>query len=483
MLALLLHLMALIYFSASQSGSLLCAPVYSMIVWALITTYCLHYWLPKFTQKYVEKNEAPDFAKTQNIFLWGISIWIILLQLVSNPVEIFYSSYREHFEQILPMTLSACLYYLIMRKSMGCMRRLMMPILDPEQSESEFFRARITPLFLVMPPVLLWMIFEDISRGGLEIMHELKMMLAAPIFFVLLFIGAPKLFNWAWKANGNKDIELEDSIKALSVEVETPITGVKIWNTFGEPLANAAVAGLSKKYRYVYITEFLLQNFEKEQVKSVVAHELGHLRLGHVYTYTIYSVLMLLLAVNYKLAIYIYFPEIDMKSLLFSLSESGIFVLLFLLSFAALSRYSEHQADLFSSAVAGKENIVSVINSLSLYTAQSSTKLISWFLVHPKNSERIKKIQNNPEINASKLLQRARGIRYAMLACGVILILTAVFPVKTVLKISELYEASQAKNAQLVEEHLHTLPDWLKKHPEVSEILHHSVSPEITLDL
>lgn len=483
MLVLLLHLMALIYFSASKSGSLLYEPIYSLIIWVTLTVYILYIWLPKFIDKLSKNNETPDFAKTQNIFLWCVSLWIIILQLVSNPSEMLWPFYRENFEQILPMLLSALIYYILMRKSMRQMRRLMLPILDPEQSESEFFRARITPLILVMPPVLLWMIFEDMSRGGLEIMYELKMMLAAPVFFVFLFVSAPKLLNWAWKANSNKDIELEKSIKELSFEVDTPITGIKIWNTFGEPLANAAVAGLSKKYRYVYITEFLLRNFDKKQVKSVVAHELGHLKLGHVYTYTIYSVLMLLLAVNYKLAIFLYFPEIDMKSMVFSLSESVLFVFLFFLSFAALSRYSEHQADLFSSVFAGKENIVSVINSLSVYTAEPSKSLSSWFLVHPKNEERVKKIQNNNEINAAKLLQQASSIRYAMLAFGFVLILAAAFPIKTVLKISALYEASQAKDAQLTEEHLHSLPDWLKKHPKVSKILHHSVSPEVTLDL
>ena len=71
MLVLLLHLMALIYFSASKSGSLLYEPIYSLIIWVTLTVYILYFWLPKFIDKLSKNNETPDFAKTQNIFLWA----------------------------------------------------------------------------------------------------------------------------------------------------------------------------------------------------------------------------------------------------------------------------------------------------------------------------------------------------------------------------------------------------------------------------
>lgn len=483
MLYLFLHLIALIYVSSSLPGTLEYKPLLSLAIWTTLTLIVLFAWLPKKIDKSLTSGIVPDFFKTQNRLQWGITLWISALQTIANPAKLLYPNYTTNLEQTMPMLISTALYYLISRCVMAQFRRLMAPILPPEQSELEFFKARMISFTLAMPPIQLWMLIEDTSRSGLDIIYEIKIITVAPLFFVALFILAPKLFNWAWQTKNNDIKELDLSILELAQKTNTKISGVKTWNTFGEPLANAAVAGLSQSYRYVYVTNYLLEIFNPKQVSAVIAHELGHLKLGHVFTYTIFSILILLFSLNYKLAIYLFFPNIDINTLPFSLLEGALFLFIFIFCFTALSRFSEHQADLFSSIIVGKETFVSVITQLNDDLEESVKKIPQWLCIHPSNANRIRKINENLQENTDLLLQQARKIRYAMLALSIVLVITMAYPIGNVMKISALYEAKQAKNELLLKELASSLPAWLKNHPEVLEILHHSVPPEVTLNL
>lgn len=483
MLYLFLHLIVLIYVSSSLPGALEYKPMAALGAWLGLTIVVFFALLPKWVNKKLEDNIIPDFFKTQNQFQWAITLWILALQLTANPAKLIYPNYAASFEQTMPMLVSCILYYFLSKATIAQFRRLMSPILPPDQTKAEFFRARITSFILAMPPILLWMLIEDTSRSGLAIIYEIKIITLAPLFFVGLFILAPKLFNWAWQTKSSHIEDLNTSIQELALKTQTKISGVKIWNTFGEPLANAAVAGLSKNFRYVYVTEYLLEIFNPKQVSAVIAHELGHLKLGHVFTYTIFSILILLLSLNYKLTMYLFFPNIDVNGFTFSLLEGGLFLFIFIFSFTALSRFSEHQADVFSSIIVSKDTFVSVITQLNEDLEESVKKIPQWLCIHPTNSNRILKINENLQENTEILLQQARKIRYAMLALSVILLITMVYPIGNVMKISALYEAKQAKNELLLKELASSLPSWLKNHPEVLEILHHPVSPEVTLNL
>jgi len=54
-----------------------------------------------------------------------------------------------------------------------------------------------------------------------------------------------------------------------------------VWNTNGT-MINAAVMGLIGPLRYVLITDALLQTLRQEQVRAVMAHEIGHVRRHHM---------------------------------------------------------------------------------------------------------------------------------------------------------------------------------------------------------
>ena len=43
-------------------------------------------------------------------------------------------------------------------------------------------------------------------------------------------------------------------------------------------MITAAVMGLIKKFRYILVTQGLLQMLEPEEIDAVIAHEIGHVK-------------------------------------------------------------------------------------------------------------------------------------------------------------------------------------------------------------
>ncbi len=177
----------------------------------------------------------------------------------------------------------------------------------------------------------------------------------------------------------------------------------------------------------------------------------------------------ILIILLYRIIVYLYFPQFDIENFWYSLIEGIIFVFLFLSSFTALSRYSEHQSDLFSSINTNKDKFIETLTIIDT-TAEKKSLLPDWLMLHPTNQKRIQKILELSEINNTKLLQQAQYIRYAMFAMILVLILSSWQIGKPIKQIHSLYKAVQAGNAQLIDKLFNSMPEWLRKHPEVLKL-------------
>ena len=515
MISLFLHLLVLAYGTVNLCGSFKLVPLASAVLWFFATLVIMVRWLPDYVDRETAAGRVPSFIGTQEKFLWAVVLWILLLHVLANPAELMFPAYVARLPQILPMLISLALYLGLSYPAMFEMYRLFRPILDPKQSSHDFFRARMTVPILFFPPIMFWMLIEDLSSGGMEALVEIKLMAVAPIFFIALYLVSPRLFNWAWRAEDNDYPELETAIRKMSERAETPVSGIKIWDTFNEPVPNAAVAGLSARYRYVYITRYLLTIFSAGQVEGVVAHELGHLRLGHVATYMLYSINLILVSVLFKLSVIAWLPQYFIDSAWSSFAEMVIFLGIFALTFTALARYSEFQSDAFAVAVTDADTFASGLERLDSMIMPPPAFIPHWLLTHPPIQDRIDRARQGGGTKISDLLRRAAKIRLGLLAFGLVMLLAATFPGGAVLQISHLYDAVQAGNCRLAVSQYNSLPEWLKQHPlvlqeagklaagcrspllavavaaeatlglrlvPVSEILHHAGAPEVTLD-
>jgi len=106
--------------------------------------------------------------------------------------------------------------------------------------------------------------------------------LAAGVVFVLSFL-APVVFEPLFnKFRPLGDAELADSLRALSVQAGVPVKDVLVADASKRTTKeNAYVSGLGATRRVV-IYDTLLARGSAQEVRLVVAHELGHRRDGHV---------------------------------------------------------------------------------------------------------------------------------------------------------------------------------------------------------
>ena len=68
------------------------------------------------------------------------------------------------------------------------------------------------------------------------------------------------------------------------------------WPIFGGKMITAGVMGLIKKFRYILVTNALLQILEPEEVDAVIAHEIGHIKKKHLLFYLAFFVGYMLLS-------------------------------------------------------------------------------------------------------------------------------------------------------------------------------------------
>ncbi len=61
-----------------------------------------------------------------------------------------------------------------------------------------------------------------------------------------------------------------------------------LWPVFEGQMLTAGVMGLIKRFRYLLITPSLLQLLTPEELKGVVAHEIGHIRKNHMFFYLLF---------------------------------------------------------------------------------------------------------------------------------------------------------------------------------------------------
>ncbi len=473
-----IHLILLCYGVTDLAGVAAPMPNLAATVWLFLSMLMLWWWLPSYTEHSIRSNRVPSFFKAYNKFCLIIVCWISVFFATVDPL----SSIKADFGVIAPdcmlqdnslgfvsILLGLILYLILLRPFMWSLYSMLKPVLVENQTEADFFRARLTVPIIFFPPVLLWSLLEDLGLGnGMELLAEIKSLALAPVFLLGLYLLAPKLFNWAWHTENAKP-ELCERINLLCDRAMTKIAGVKIWNTFKEPLPNAAVSGLLSSFRYVFVTDYLLEIFSPEEVESIVGHELGHFKLGHVTTYLLYSIDAILLAILIKSCAIIYFPYFYVHSTLTYCLEIVLFIPVFALTFTAMTRFCERQADAFAVAVTSREYFALALSLLESLLGKESSRFPDWLRTHPRTSERINNVKNNEVLEISSLIRSAKVLRYSLLVMAIALILLLAKPASIVFNWSNLYNAAQAGNCGLVTNLCNSLPEWLKEHPFVLE--------------
>lgn len=189
---------------------------------------------------------------------------------------------------LLPLILSWVAFYEVDRAGAG--GRAVGGIAETKSTPAPFATRRAYLdlhmrhyLAMVLLPVVGLLAVQDVL--GLVLPNGLKDS-AVPVVLVgtmvLLMAIFPILLRRVWRTRPLPAGTLRSRLEAMARANGQRLGEILIWET-GSMVVNAAVTGFTRRWRYVFLSDGLLELLTEDQVVAVFGHELGHVRHQHLW--------------------------------------------------------------------------------------------------------------------------------------------------------------------------------------------------------
>jgi STE24 endopeptidase len=223
-------------------------------------------------------------------------------------------------------------------------------------------------LGLILPVILLFVIRRDILRrlwptwDGDPIAEAIEMVVSG----ALVLMAAPVFIRLAWPTRSLPDGPLRRRLERVARRAGFRFADVLIWDTSGSVL-NACVTGIVPGFRYVLLTDALVDTLTPDEVAAVFGHEIGHIAHRHLLYFGFFfagSLGLLTLLADAIARGFGWMATVPWRPTWISpeagqlAEESAVLLLIglyFWLVFGYLSRRFERQADVFGSKVVSCE--------------------------------------------------------------------------------------------------------------------------------
>ncbi len=210
------------------------------------------------------------------------------------------------------------------------------------------------------------------------------------LFLVVVAVFAPAVIQRLWGCRPLDNRFYRERIHALCRQAGIRYRNILYWPIFGGRMLTAGVMGVVHHFRYILVTESLLQTLTPEEIDAVIAHEIGHVQRHHLLYYMLFMAGFMLLsfAVNdlvifvilyakplYRFMISLGITQDTVVTTIFSLVFFSAFLLYFRFLFGYFMRNFERQADvyvytLFNSA----RPMISTFQKITAASGQSPDK-------------------------------------------------------------------------------------------------------------
>jgi Zn-dependent protease with chaperone function len=266
----------------------------------------------------------------------------------------------------------------------------------PEISRQSYVFSNISFSIPVLLPWLFLSGIADIIRalpfeGPKNFMATTEGEVSYFIFFLLVVaILGPFVIQKFWRCKPLENGYYRSRIESLCRRAELAYADILYWPIFGGKMVTAGVMGLVKKFRYILVTNSLLQLLEPEEIDAVIAHEIGHIKKKHLLLYLGFFVgYMLVSYVAFDVIIFaiIYaepvhwlidktgFSQTAVISSISSVVIISVFLIYFRFIFGFFMRNFERQADTYVYALfdSGKP-LISTLEKIAATSGQSADK-------------------------------------------------------------------------------------------------------------
>lgn len=250
-----------------------------------------------------------------------------------------------------------------------------------------------------LPVILPWLAIS----AGIDIIHLLpfqrpKDLLATPegqvvffsCFLVALIVVAPSLIKVFWRCRPLPPGPKRKRIEAMCQKARLGYKNILKWPIFEGRALTAGVMGLVKRFRFILVTEGLLQILNDDEIDAVMAHEIGHIKKKHLVFYLIFFLGFIVLSYAvFDLILYaiVYSnlslpivpdPKADpppFTPILFTLAMAATLLVYFRFVFGYFMRNCERQADLYAFTLLGDSSgLISSLEKIATYSGQSENR-------------------------------------------------------------------------------------------------------------
>jgi len=148
---------------------------------------------------------------------------------------------------------------------------------------------------ILFPWVLLSLIYDLIFLSSWT---SLQALMSRPegevvffsLFLFILMIFMPGLIRYWWGCKPFLPSEKVNALKSFLAEKKFKYRELLRWPIFEGRMMTAGIMGMVPRFRYLLITESLMEILSLDELKAVVAHEMGHARYRHFFFYLVFFI-------------------------------------------------------------------------------------------------------------------------------------------------------------------------------------------------
>jgi len=280
----------------SQASPLSYSLAMILICWVVFIFYCRH-GFGRLTYQY-RKGIGNNLSNRYHGLVLQLSVFAILL--FSLDVYIFQLKYWLHaipgvkqfsvLEGIL--AISVFLFYL---STIWYFSHTAYTLLFKSDINRKSFI--ISNLKLNLPVLFPWLalsFFYDLIAfspwsGPEDFLGRIEGQIIFFAFFltILMIFMPPFIQNW-WGCRPFGRSDRIDELKVFLNKMGFKYRGLMRWPVFEGRMMTAGIMGVMPRYRYILITDSLMEVLSVEELKAVIAHEVGHAKYGHLFFYVLF---------------------------------------------------------------------------------------------------------------------------------------------------------------------------------------------------
>ncbi len=151
-------------------------------------------------------------------------------------------------------------------------------------SEYLLFNLRHGLLAILVPALLIFTWHDSLMRlvppENLTPQQDMMLFIATLLGAGVIFLLSPVVLRYVWAVKRLPDGPLREKMSGLAARLAIRYRELLVWESHGS-MVNAAVMGLVGPFRYVLLSDALIENLEDEQIAAVFRHEAGHIRHRH----------------------------------------------------------------------------------------------------------------------------------------------------------------------------------------------------------